>query len=187
MNPFSLDHIFPLRISHAICAAVRSSLSAHSRLRSAARHASLAAQSSGRPPPRRSRFVFPVPTWTDYAPLRSSFPRVVKELHVPVLSTAVSLVDASAQPFRMQHYAPLVGLVRVEPTTSRLSSVRSNHLSYTGPSVCEVTAVYTEKGGEFERERAVPRTRSAAVRVARVRAALAHSCAISRDAKPLIS
>ncbi len=96
---------------------------------------------------------------------------------------------------RSRRHAPLVGLVRVELTTSRLSGVRSNHLSYRPrPNVtvyrdCDVEhraaaeprirrrgraadsaprqrcataytgvpvrrVLRTEKGGEFERERA---------------------------------
>ena len=88
-------------------------------------------------PPRRSRPVFPVP--------------MDRQQRLPSLHAAVSPRPGrpprvprsrakSSLPFPrvvkeqciawLRRHAPLVGLVRVELTTSRLSGVRSNHLSY---------------------------------------------------------
>ena len=50
------------------------------------------------------------------------------------------LTEPLRTPALSRHRLPLVGLVRVELTTSRLSGVRSNHLSYR-PKYWIVTAL----------------------------------------------
>ena len=112
MDPFSLDHIFPLpqySVEFRTCA--RASL--HVRTRVCSRGYPAQAQA-----PRLLTLGLSGAKWTDLAfVLLLSFSRVVKEHKV-----------TCGDPGRGD--APLVGLVRVELTTSRLSGVRSNHLSY---------------------------------------------------------
>jgi hypothetical protein len=145
MNPFSLDHIFPLArgstLRQASPRARASSFRCHmDRLSASSFHPSLCCQR----PSGRGHFCLPA---------RAPHSRR------RTLATA---------------HTPFVGLVRVELTTSRLSGVRSNHLSYR-PKYWRVTASnhvshqkaahggarladipYTEKGGEL-RQRALMR------------------------------
>ena len=118
----------------------------------------LADQSSGRPH-RALALRLSGAKWTDSAPLRFILPYVVKEpLTLPreILTPPLGGLRKvlSAGPFQKTlppraplsrrrtlatAQSPFVGLVRVELTTSRLSGVRSNHLSYR-PKIWRVTA-----------------------------------------------
>jgi hypothetical protein len=161
MNPFSLDHIFH-RSSFPRPVIGRGDSRTPQPHRSgtmgsASRNLSARCEVSL---PRCSRGVSPHPLGANQRIqcLRSPFPGVVKEQRY-----------AHAYLVRFVAATPLVGLVRVELTTSRLSGVRSNHLSYRprcweSPAAARrpaalplprvVRHIY-RKGGEFERERAV--------------------------------
>ena len=131
MDPFSLDHIFPLaQMAPAICAAACSK----------AARLLLAARSSGISHRSLSARVFPVPNGQTQ---RSSFSLPLRcqrtAQRVRTSPSPLETLRGILHACSARRRSPLVGLVRVELTTSRLSGVRSNHLSYR-PKCWRVTA-----------------------------------------------